>query len=443
METTTIHTILSRFIFFIVLIALWGLLTSCGLFDRFIVNVSGSYVEDAADAESAKVVQSKAIADLTSLEVAIFTGEVPVDDKFPQTTNLNEDGSFSFNVFEGQNFVAFLIDPAKEYQKVLGVIGISVGGQEYWESIDTEWLEDDLYLGRIRQSSETVEEILVSEFALSELIGDITDYDKARRTATFDNSVRLLKNAINSDGVLIGAGASWISVSVPGGFSANQWTNPEEYEIESEYNIIMGGAGNLMLVNPPSAASIRAPFDLHFPDGSAIPAGTPIPPSDTSIISADRAFLAFGPFYELVSGYWQVYDGDSRRLEIDVAGTSATVNDKLIQPVPALRLNSNETTGRITGLDIRWYLLGDDEEYAPVTETDLQLLEEVSTSGYSLTISNIADNSGSNNYDYSYRAAELSFPNELFFLPDNHILVEITSGIWGLGGTLQFEFFSS
>jgi len=94
-----------------------------------------------------------------------------------ETTQINSDGQFSFEIPAGNIFVAFLIDPAEEYRKVVGVIGIGTGSQSYWKSIDAEQIEGDLSLGTIKPDAD-ISDILISENDLQSLSGQIDNPDE-------------------------------------------------------------------------------------------------------------------------------------------------------------------------------------------------------------------------------------------------------------------------
>ena len=63
------------------------------------------------------------------------------------------DGSFQFNIPEGNKFTAFLCDTTESFQKVIGLIGLGTGSDSYWETIDTDQFTGDINLGEINSDS--------------------------------------------------------------------------------------------------------------------------------------------------------------------------------------------------------------------------------------------------------------------------------------------------
>ena len=419
------------------------ILVTCSLVDKIFVNVSGSCTVDSVFSGSSKALNSKAIIDLADYEVVIHKGANVLNTKAPpQRIKLDSDGNFEFNLFAGHEFVAFLVNPSEPFRKVVGILGIGTGENEYWEAIDTDLLIDDLFMGQF--SSSDTDEILVSQFSIGDLAGGITDIDKAMRSASWDNVVRLLKNAVNND-VFAGAGFE-LKLTIPGGLVANQWAYPDDYEVSMSYGISIGDEA--WRDAPLDAAYIVAPADLQYQDEPLIPAGTPISPSSGGI---GNDGYGFGPFDDMAAGYWQLYYYNELYMEIDITGSSPLENGKLIQPVPAMKLNTETGTGRVTSIEFLWYLVDDTGEYAPITETDLQVLEELlekwkagGTAGFPVDVEDLIydpdkpvehrDNA------YSYRTNEIEIPNEVYLTSDNPISVAINSGVWGLGGFMTFEF---
>jgi hypothetical protein len=411
-------------------------LTSCRLIDKLFVNVSGSFSPGSAVTGNSKSLDSKAVVDLGDYDIVVHRGRSILDDEFPQTKRLSSEGEFSFTLFEGQEFVAFLVDPSQPFRKVIGVMGISTGGNEYWEAISSGLLSDDLFLGQL--SSDDTDSIVVSEFDLADLAGGITDIDKAIRSASLDNSVRLIKNYINSDGMVIGT-PFVLEMTMPGGLVANQWMYPTDYEVSMSYGIAMGneewrGA-------PDDAAYLTAPVDLRYREEEPLLAGTPIYAN-----AHNHGGYSFGNFDDIVPGYWQMYYEDKLYMEIDLTGGSPVLDGKLIQPTPALKLTTDPSTGRALNVELSWYLLDQASEYAPVTEADLQLLETLldkhRSDGFNM---NLHDNSRDPDvrppdYQYSYRAQKIDVPEDVYLTAESAIVITISTGIWGLGGYLIFEF---
>src|SRR6056297_149061 len=114
-----------------------------------------------------------------------------------EEVSIQTDGSFSFDVDDGDTFMAFLIDQTQEYLKSVGLIGISTSSGEYWEYIDTGCLEGDVNLGTISESQTA--RLLNSENNIDNIGAEITNRELVDYLAVNDNSLRVLENYINSD----------------------------------------------------------------------------------------------------------------------------------------------------------------------------------------------------------------------------------------------------
>ena len=121
------------------------------------------------------------------------------------------DGNFSISLQDGDSFVAFLLDPSSEFEKVMGLIGIGTGGGEYWESIDTGLITGNLELGTIAPTA-SPDGILATGNDLSSLSSQVADIDKIRSAALTDNTVRFLKNQVNAKGKLQKAEINYVFV---------------------------------------------------------------------------------------------------------------------------------------------------------------------------------------------------------------------------------------
>ena len=282
-----------------------------------------------------------------------------------------EDGSFSVDVEpeENQEHV-FLVEAPEEgvgVEQSLGFIELPVGEESSagWDLSDSE--EAVLNLGELSSGDGA----FLAEESSAELLEALNaDQQELLFQAQRDNYLKTAKNThLNSDTPFdIG-----FIHTLPNDVPIDRWPTPEEAA-----SVIEGANITVLFANPPLDLyegirdgtipfRIEAPLDVTAPDGETVPR------------TIDRNYLNFPNPQAIdltlplayIPGDWEVYLNDEKIAVYDW-GVATPLNEEgqNIYFVPAWLIETDEDTGRIQTLTLRWY------SFDPVT-SDYVLLEVV------------------------------------------------------------------
>ncbi len=324
--------------------------------------------------------------------------------------DINDDGSFSFDIDKGKSFVAFLVDPTREYDKSLGVIGISTSNTEYWEHIDTQLIDGNIALGEITTSS--LDRILQSENNVDTLGSTITDKEMVNYIASIDNSLRTIENYINSGFSLVTFPNYQIRNPERTKSTITQW---DESYLDS-YNFY-GYQFYLFSYDKDfgDTPGLRTPYKVENLGGTIFQTGELI---DTTFVIRDFTdgymlqdiHADWEVFYSIpdgggsiltslpTDGIWELEDSSgNKKGEFNYSlayPVSENDNTHLITIVPLLKVNiADGSTDLIESIEVRWYLYDDNTQtYEQVNTAYLQ----DSFDAWTLSISDFRENADAN-----------------------------------------------
>ena len=274
-----------------------------------------------------------------------------------QTVAVLEDGTFSFHVTQGNAFVAFLVDPSQQFRKAVGVIGIGVGSDGYWEQIDTSQLEGDITLGKI--ADVPVNGLLICENPIQNIGARLNDLGAIALLARLDDKVRNFENEINgapdiSAGPLNVYAAD--SIPIPASMPTLPFYQLSGYQIQIK---IAGTSGT-------DVATLRPPGMVHE--------GGPVY-DQASPITGQWGVGGWGfgqRLQECPPGYW-VLDVDSvKRAELYFSLAPPTSSGQIDVPIPVMTITLKPSTDIIDTLTVSMFIRNSAGGYDHILGSDMK-----------------------------------------------------------------------
>ncbi len=146
------------------------------------------------------------------------------------------DGSFSFEVEDGNAFVAILVEvQADGREDAIGVLGIGVDGEEYWHGIDTELIDGNVSLGTLQFDPDGYDLTIAAEHDIFDIGATVEDVSRVAALAEFDDALRALINLVTFVGEIR---PTFRFLSTEALESDNQWLDPASYETSGYRPII-------------------------------------------------------------------------------------------------------------------------------------------------------------------------------------------------------------
>ncbi len=278
---------------------------------------------------------------------------------FLQKSEVGSTGNFSANIEDDKKFVAFLVDESKDYEKSKGVIGVSVGEEE-WEALNTEYFDGDINLGDLSGNSDLYE----SSFDLE----SNENKSNIENLAKYDNILRSVKNTIN----LSELGARSRSDVVFG--SENKDKFKDNYGEVSDFSF---SGYQLVLYRDEkfnSGIKLYPPSDVSWGNGTSY---STISGCDASYENDDQ-FLEFGYgedkdnlFQTIPEGNWSLKDNNDNVIAYLDYYISKPVKDDGRSVVPMVSFKVNTENDKIVSFDLKYYLY-DGSNYIEMTAEQIE-----------------------------------------------------------------------
>jgi len=308
----------------------------------------------------------------------LFTEENFLDGHEYTEISINEDGSFVFDIEKGRKFMAFVVSSEDNF-KVKGVIGIGTGESEYWEDINTEYLNGLVGLGTISSSSQAG--VLASEKLLSEISLEEGNTSLIQKLSRMDDHIRTYANYVNSN---------FINLATPGfSFYAplqfNSWIDYNNTTY-SGYQLYVFGEGlktGNVLVPPTDITANSVTYNASNPISTE---------SDI-----DEAGFSFAEFFkgetsvdlpqgQIPSGEWKLMKDNELISTFLLSSVQPIDNDNRINvPIPAIKINTENEL--VKTIEIKWFL----NNAGTFEEVDIELLKD-RLSNLHLEVTDFRDN---------------------------------------------------
>ena len=283
--------------------------------------------------------------------------------------DIDGDGNFTFSVKKGKNFIAFLVDTSKTYDKVIGIIGIKIDDSIYWEDIQTSYLNGNINLGTI--STTPAESIVLEGANISSV--DVSDLTDITRNACLDDFVRFIKNQINNNSGgdnRFYSSPSYAFLHKNRDGILNVSTLPTQMEI-SGYQIYLSGEdigdvydGMGSLLPAANRPKLYPSNSVSQGNGTTYSSTVPIPAGykceDPDRVGYD--FITGDTKQQLLQGTppvgaWILENSTgTKKGEFDYSCAYPMRNGKISVPIPIVKVNSSDND-KIDSFEIKWYLL--------------------------------------------------------------------------------------
>jgi len=332
--------------------------------------VQGKFLDTTVKSLSSTTSARTLSRSMSDYKIYYYHAKTLSDFSIREESDINSDGTFSLSIPTDDAFIAFLIDPSQQYQKVVGVIGIGTGTSSYWEAIDTSKVEGDINLGTI-QPDVTTSEMLISENSLDDFGDQITDFEEVRIMAKMDDAIRWFKNRINNPKDLdIKVQTSYVFNMQDRSRVENQFSGGGGFNFSGYQLFAMGGSlseSDTVELYPPSGKTVS------FGNGSTFDVNTPVS-NNWYVDHYEFGWAADGDtlIQETVPGYWPLEINGTKIGEFAFDAIYPVDSYSQIGLVhPSVKVNTYADSDRIDSIEIKWYISNGDQGYEEISPSAL------------------------------------------------------------------------
>ena len=292
-----------------------------------------------------------------------FTVDNFADGMITTEIEVAEDGAFTLDIEEGNEFIVFLM----ENNKVQGLVGIDAGDEEYWETINSGYLSGIIELGNVPSSSDNG--LLIAEKTIADLSVVEGKTELIQKISRLDDHIRTYMNFTNT---------GFKNFASPGFVFSSNLVFGELIDADklnyAGYQIYAWGKEleNKMNLYPPA--------EVARGNGETFNAETPIS-GEAFDPESEIKFMGFigGETSEdllqgdIPAGEWSMQTTSGSELaSYSLNSILPLEDDKISVPVPAIKINS-DATGVITDIEVKWQYYRGGEL---VTITDVEPLKD-------------------------------------------------------------------